>query len=63
VGRAGLVRDGGLAVLEHPTREEGPLVGGLERERTRRYGSVSITFYSRGSGAAAAPPPRAGDAP
>jgi 16S rRNA (guanine966-N2)-methyltransferase len=63
LAHADLLRAGGIAVLEHPTREAGPEAGGLERERSRRYGSVSITFYSRGAGAGAAPPPRAGDAP
>jgi 16S rRNA (guanine966-N2)-methyltransferase len=63
VAEAGLLRSGGVAVLEHATRETAPAVAGLAHEPTRRYGTVSITFYSRAAAPAAAASPPTEDAP
>lgn len=63
VARAGLLRAGGVLALEHASGERPPEASGLSGPATRRYGSVSITFYSRGAAAPAAAPPRQEDAP
>jgi 16S rRNA (guanine966-N2)-methyltransferase len=63
VGGGGLLRPGDVVILEHAAREAAPEVPGLAREPTRRYGSVSVTFYSPAAAAAPAVPPRTEAAP
>jgi len=46
LAREGLVREGGLAVAQHPRREVPPQsVDGLVLVRTRSYGDTCLSFY------------------
>jgi 16S rRNA (guanine966-N2)-methyltransferase len=63
VAAAGVVRPGGVIVLEHAAREAAPEAPGLAHEPTRRYGTVSITFYSPAAAPAPAAPLPTEDAP
>jgi 16S rRNA (guanine966-N2)-methyltransferase len=42
-----LLRDGGIAVVEHPANQTGEYPPGLELLRTRAYGSVALSFLRR----------------
>ena len=53
IGEAGLLRDGGILVCGHATRTPaGDRCGALAKWDDRRYGDVSLAFYSREEAAA-----------
>src|SRR5262245_18836999 len=45
LGRHRLVRPGGVLVLEHASGDEPPADPAWRRDRTRAYGTVSLTIY------------------
>lgn len=48
---ASLVGPGGIFVLEHASGDEPPAITGLIRDRSRRYGDTTLTFWRAESGA------------
>jgi 16S rRNA (guanine(966)-N(2))-methyltransferase RsmD len=63
LGTGELLRERGVVVLEHATRYDAPQPELWLRGPSRRYGSVSITFYTRGAGGEKPRAPRSEDAP
>jgi len=49
LGRTGLLAEHGVVVLEHATEDAPPAEPGLALLRTRAYGTVSLTYYAKGT--------------
>lgn len=45
-----VLEEGGVFVLEHASKDQAPVVPGLDHDRSRTHGATTLSFYRRSNG-------------